>query len=442
VKKFFISVVVGIFVGGILAWAFLFVVPKLPDIFANLFYYPQSKAVTVIQDVQKIFKPDASQYFIQSVDDSVGTSTKVVYADLGAMTISLYENGQVVQELPIQSVGREGTAWQTPLGTFDMNYKEQNHFSSLGHVWMPYSMQFFGNYFIHGWPYYSDGTPVPKGYSGGCIRLNTPDSEIVYNFVDKDTRLIVTTNKKPEIQKDFQYVVQESVPQINSAYLVADINTGEVISSNKANIAQPTRSFAKLMTGLISLETLNQYQETVLNQDIVKVSDVLYALLLADNDEAGRLLYEHKNKAQYLRDMNTRADSLAMNQTQYEDTNGLSDSTVSSLEDTFKLLQYVHSYKPFMLKVLSLDSYSFGSLTQTSLNPLQKQEGYVAGFADNKKTEMITIMAIDVKGESTLTPIQKKFAILVQSDSDGNTEEETKKIYEWITNSVVVRENK
>jgi D-alanyl-D-alanine carboxypeptidase len=131
-----------------------------------------------------------------------------------------------------------------------------------------------------------------------------------------------------------------------------------------------------------------------------------------------------------------------MNQTQYEDTNGLSDSTVSSLEDTFKLLQYVHSYKPFMLKVLSLDSYSFGSLTQTSLNPLQKQEGYVAGFADNKKTEMITIMAIDVKGESTLTPIQKKFAILVQSDSDGNTEEETKKIYEWITNSVVVRENK
>jgi hypothetical protein len=94
-----------------------------------------------------------------------------------------------------------------------------------------------------------------------------------------------------------------------------------------------------------------------------------------------------------------------------------------------------------MLKVLSLDSYSFGSLTQTSLNPLQKQEGYVAGFANKDKSEIITIVSLDIKSESTLTPQKKTFAIIVQSDSNSNVEEETKKLNEWVTEKVRIRED-
>lgn len=438
-KRFLVSVVIGGLVGSICALGFLFIAPRLPYIFAQLLFYPKSETpVTIIQDIQRIFKPDTGQYFIAGADESFGTSTKVLYADLGSMNIALYEGGQKIGEYPIQSIGREGTAWQTPLGTFDMSYKNENHFSSIGHVWMPYSMHFFGNYFIHGWPYYDGGVPVARGYSGGCIRLNTPDAGEVYKFVDKNTRLIVTTNKKPELQKDFQYQIQKEAPDVSSAYLIADIVTGEVVASHDASLQMEAGSFAKLMTGLISLETLNQYQEAVLNQDIVKISDVLYSLLLVDSDEAGTVFSEHKNKSQYIIDMNTRAHSLDMFQTKYTDVNGDNAQTISSLEDTFRLVQYINAYKPFLLKVLSLDSYTLGQTKQESTNPLKGTIGYVAGFSSEGGDESISLVTVDVSNTKLNTIEKKTFAIIAKST--GNASSDVLRLYEWLEQGIEVRE--
>lgn len=438
-KKLF-SIVGGCVVGGIFAWGFIVLTPKLPDFFVQVFYTPiVQKPVELTQDLKDIFIPSSDQYFIQSVDQTIPETVKVAYADLGSMKISLYENGALVEEYPIQSVGREGTAWQTPLGKFDMSYKIENHFSSIGHVYMPFSMHFFGNYFIHGWPYYPSGMPVAEGYSGGCIRLNTPDAEKIYDFVDKNTELIVTTSSDIQVaQNQFQYHIKNSPPQLESNFLVVDLETGEVLATHNGKEKISIGSFAKLMTALISLESLNQYQEAVLHQDIVKISDVLYALLLGDDEEAGQVLYEHKNKNQYLVDMNTRAKSLGMTDTIYTDINGVSPKTVSTLEDSFKLMQYIQSYKPFLTKVLSLEEYAIGQTTYDVLHPLRESEQFVAGFVNTENTESITLLTIDVKNSSKEKESQKKtFALFVQGSLDAN--QDTLDLYEWVKESVVVR---
>ncbi len=118
-----------------MAWGFIVFIPKLPDIFAKAFFTPVISApATLAQNISDIFVPTTDQYVIEPVDQAIPQDAKVVYADLGEMKILLYENGTQVGEYPIQSVGREGTAWQTPLGKFDMSYKKENHFSSIGHV--------------------------------------------------------------------------------------------------------------------------------------------------------------------------------------------------------------------------------------------------------------------------------------------------------------------
>ena len=43
-------------------------------------------------------------------------------------------------------------------------------------------MAFQGNFFIHGWPYEPDGTPVASTYSGGCIRMATDDAKKIYDM--------------------------------------------------------------------------------------------------------------------------------------------------------------------------------------------------------------------------------------------------------------------
>ena len=90
-----------------------------------------------------------------------------VEVNLQKMLLTLYENGEVKEEFPVLSKGREGSWWETPTGKYKALTKEVNHFSSIGKVWMPWSIQFYGNFFIHGWPYHQNGEPVPKSYSGG-----------------------------------------------------------------------------------------------------------------------------------------------------------------------------------------------------------------------------------------------------------------------------------
>ena len=67
---------------------------------------------------------------------------KSITADLDKMIIYLQENGNTVEELPILSKGKPGSPWETPVGKYAVAYKEEKHFSSIGKVWMPNSIQF------------------------------------------------------------------------------------------------------------------------------------------------------------------------------------------------------------------------------------------------------------------------------------------------------------
>lgn len=438
-KKFLSSVLIGGLAGTALAFIFVWAVPQLPDFFASTFYQNIPKPTNIALALKDQFTPTSSQSFIQSVDTMVAQEGKVVYADLGAMKITLFENGQPMGEYEIASIGREGTAWQTPVGQFDMSYKIKNHFSSIGHVWMPYSMHFFGNYFIHGWPYDAAGTPVPEGYSGGCIRLETENARMIYEFVDSDTQLVVTSSaNRLDASGEYTYEIQHDAPDISAAYVVADLESGEVMAAQNATQEVPAGSFASLMAGIISLETLNQYQQTVFEQEIVPISDLLYALLLSDSAEAGTLLQTHKNKHQYLLDMNTRAQSIGMASTTYKDVTGEIETTVTTLEDTFRLMQYIAWYKPFVTKLLTLEQYQTdGGQVWKTTYPLRNLEGYQAGFANAEQTEMITLVDLTFSSESGSS--DKRSIILIVQGSE-QAQMDTQALYDWVTQHVTLRD--
>jgi hypothetical protein len=342
----------------------------------------------------------------------------------------MYQDGQVVGEYPIASVGREGTAWQTPVGQFEMSYKKDNHFSSIGHVWMPYSMHFFGNYFIHGWPYYPDGTPVAKGYSGGCIRMETVDAEQVFGFVDSDTALLVVKSGDDVVAPShFEYEIAKDVPQVSAeAFLLADLETGEVVAGKNQSAFAPAY-FAKLMTAIISLEGINQYTEVVFDGQSMTVGDVLYALILADSDEATELLHSRRNETQYIMDMNDRALSIGMKNTTYDEVNE-SELSQSTPEDTFRLVQYIKLYKPFLYKVLGKEIYEKDDIGFQSAHPLAGNDTYVAGFANTDNQSQLSVVSVTVPGDSR----EREFLVLVQGSQDATGE--STRLIEWMRESV------
>ncbi len=129
-------------------------------------------------------KPDVQTFQFETVEAKAPEPMPdSVSIDLNAMEMTLWKDGEQYK-FEVLSKGNEESTWRTPRGEFEALWKAGDHFSSLGLVWMPNSIQFEGDFFIHGWPYYPDGTPVEEGYSGGCIRMSVEDMEEIYSLID------------------------------------------------------------------------------------------------------------------------------------------------------------------------------------------------------------------------------------------------------------------
>lgn len=301
---------------------------------------------------------------MQKIEETIPRTGKFVAADLDHMRMTLYENGSSTATYPILSKGRPGTPWETPSGYYSIKTKEPLHFSSIGKVYMPFSMQFYGNYFIHGWTFYPDGTPVSASYSGGCIKLSTADAQSVFNFVDLGTKVLVVDSSDAVEKAPLSFDVE--VPEIHAeSYLVADLDTGHVYAEKNATSAYTIGSMTGLMTALVANEVisfekklpvlredlLHPPQENVTGNELFIIGDLYYPLLMQSSQGVADSLANYYGTKRFVRWMNSTAEAFQMTSTVYEDANGVSTSTVSSAEDLFRLISYLDHKKSFVLNI-------------------------------------------------------------------------------------------
>lgn len=115
-----------------------------------------------------------------------------VYLDvsLEKQLITLFDNGEARAVYRIAAMGNPRYS-PTPKGEFKVLHKQENHFSSIAKVWMPWSIRFYGNYFIHGIPYYPGGKLYTGRYSAGCVRVPTDQQEDLYQKIAIGTLVVV-----------------------------------------------------------------------------------------------------------------------------------------------------------------------------------------------------------------------------------------------------------
>jgi len=401
-------------------------------------------------------EPDATSTGKISEDLTIPKQGKAIVANLESMKLDLYEDGKIKNTFDILGKGRPGTAWETPPGAFELLYKKENHFSTIGKVWMPFSMQFFGNYFIHGWPYYPDGTPVAEGYSGGCIRLANADMEKVYNFGEVGIKTIVlgATENTISFNEKGTYSTKKGAkfPKITAkSYMVADLDSGAVITASGEKVQLPIASLSKMMTALVSLETINQYKETkvsraaygtygaqgnLLTGEKIKISDVLYPLLLESSNDAAEVLAEFSGRSTFIKNMNDKAASIGLLNTSFEDPSGLSKNNVSTAEDLFKLAKYIYKYKSYIFDITKLKDYTQGKHTWYSNSKFRNDENYLGGkngYTDEAHHTLVTMVELPL-GEFK----KRKIAIVLLNAE--KTEKDARAIILYLLNNVYYTE--
>ncbi len=243
-----------------------------------------------------------------------------ILINLKEMTLTLHRSTTTVATYPLVSKGKPGSYYETMGGVYINDYKTPLHFSSIGHVYMPYSVHIFGNYFIHGIPYYPSGEKVSSTYSGGCIRLADKDMKEVYAFINKGTPIIITN----DTEENFDPI------------------------STSTSTFQSTEMTLRMVAS-ISLEALTQDNEIREANGATTTRKNLLPRLLLENDYTVAELYAKSiGENAFIALMNQKAQALGLTNTRF---NSVNSPVTTTYEDYMRFNAYIATYKSYLEKV-------------------------------------------------------------------------------------------
>jgi len=375
-----------------------------------------------------------------NIEEAVPKQGKFIVADLSQMRLTLFEDGTTTAQYPILSKGKPGTPYETPAGQYRILTKEEDHFNYAEGVHMPYSMEFYGNYFIHGWPTYADGTPVASTYSGGCIRLDTADAAAVYDFAQRGGGVFVYDPR--QATSPALALAPAPLPPVSaSSYLVADLDTGDVYAEENAQAARPIASVTKLMTALVANETImfdqpidvprgilrDQAVATDTQPETFLVGDLLYPLLMESNNNVADALASRYGTPAFVSWMNRQAKALGMALTTFADPSGASAGNVSTPEDLYRLAVYLSDKKSFVWKVTrapqkTITSRAGDEFTYRNFNGFSGLSSFIGGkvgHTEAAQDTMLSVFSMPVGGQ------MRRVAIIVLGSGDYTSDTRT-----------------
>ena len=253
--------------------------------------------------------------------------------------------------------------------------------------------------------------------------------------------IVFSVGQKTNAQTAPQYFYVNKTsgqPSVSAkAFLVGDLNTGEVILAKNQDQKFPIASVSKLMTALVASELQNpgdtaqvsraalategKNGELHLGQKIT-ILDLLYPLLLESSNDAAEAIAEFFNRDSFISKMNQEAETLQMTSTSFADPSGLSPNNQSTVSDLFKLSGYLTERKPDLIKITTLRSYSDKKQSWSNISQFLGQAGYFggkSGYTDKALQTVVAFFNLPL-GQSGYRPIA--IALLQSNDRKKDVE--------------------
>ena len=225
-------------------------------------------------------------------------------------------------------------------------------------------------------------------------------------------QLIAPEKTTETVKLQYYYINNDTNggPKVSAkAYLIGDLNTGEVILAKNQDQKFPIASTSKLMTALVTsklkkpnettkitknaLATAGQNGELKLGEKI-KISDLIYPLLLESSNDAAEALALHFGRNSFIAKMNQEASALQMTSTFYEDPSGLTPHNQSTVSDMFKLAGYITQQQSDLFKITTKNSYSTKTHSWSNISQFLKNDGYIggkSGYTDEAKQTVVSL---------------------------------------------------
>lgn len=317
-------------------------------------------------------------------DKYIAEKKNFITIDLREMELIIYKDGEEFKKVPVASKGEEGSFRETPSGNYYVMLKTGNKLSSVSKVWMPWSIQFYGNYFLHGMPYYPNGNLVKTKYSWGCIRLADINAKEVYNFVEIGTPILISDDIDPLFTKK-PINISESikVPDVSAqSFSIFNFSSDEQILEKDENEILPIGYLTKLFTSLTASEVTNLDNYIYFEGKKYAAVDLLPIMFgeSSNSDSASKTIISMLGNNLFMKNVLIKRDALMLADTQINELYGNTELNTSTASDLMKLLRYILEKRK-----------SVSELTRKNFNSeYSKQNGFQGGIITNNKTNSLT----------------------------------------------------
>jgi hypothetical protein len=193
----------------------------------------------------------------------------------------------------------------------------------------------------------------------------------------------------------YELVSKAVLPVLNSkAYLLADLDTGEIILEKNSETVHPIASVTKLMTSVVVTEKLNMQDIAIVSKDAtnaygtqgglflgekIRLADLVFPLLMESSNDAAEVFADHFGHQAFMDEMNRKAVELGMVDTYYNDPSGLDPKNTSSPKDLLRLVRYIWDNDPTIFDTTRVKQFSIKGHTWLNRNPQLPLSGYIGG---------------------------------------------------------------
>ena len=400
----------------------------------------------------EIKKPEKTLLFLEPFDETrqelILSQTDFVEVNLAEMKVKIYKKGLLEKEFTILKRGDPQGWGGSAVGLYKVLDGSKISFSGIADVYMPYTLHYYGKYYIHGEPYYSSGGGLDSPISGGCISLSTEDAKNVFEMTELNMPVLAVDKDR----EYYNYSREEpsEFPEISSqSYLVADLDSGQVFVERNSEEQFPIASLTKLMTAIIVSENVDLRKSILVEEEMLKgygstkglekdkwfrVVELFYPLLIESSNDAAETLSYFLGRTKTIRLMNEKTKAILMDETKFVDPSGFDPENVSTARDLFHLARYILNNRPLILEitkgneVLSFGEIDFNIKDLWNKNIFIDDPTFVGGKTGFIKASKNTALFIfHFFGDNSTE--RNIVIILLESE---NTETDTQKVYNWL----------
>lgn len=263
----------------------------------------------------------------------------------------------------------------------------------------------------------------------------------------------LSASKSVPVLKPVLAVTKEVIPAISAdAYMVSDLKTGKTILEHNGSISYPIASISKLVTALtvkklfskddmvfITKDAINTFGDAgkLVEGEAMSTQDLLYPMLIESSNDAAvayQLQYDQGGRS-FVDNMNTIAHDIGMKNTKFAEPSGLSPDNMSTVQDLFKLVQYIKSNNPDVFAITRIDGLEMASGTKNmhhifkNNNTFAKREDFVGGKTGKTEEALETMATVFRVADKANPNIQDDIAIIVLKSK--NRIDDSNKLYTW-----------